>query len=456
MLQNAIYAVIKVIVGSGLRIFFQEIQVRNLEQIPTKGPFIVTSNHPNDKLDALIIGRSVPRKIHFLAAGFLFEFKVLNWIFRSTGTIPVYRKHESTDAKDQNIKSFAACFEVLEKKGAIAVFPEGATHLDRQVKQLKTGTSRIAFEAEAKNNWQLGLKIVPVGLNFYHPTKIRGKVFVNFGKPIPVADFRGEYEQDPEKAIHQLTHSISRKIQDHIIHLESESLQQLLGDLEHIYKGHLSEQLSQEAPISEFIVSKRIAEAVQYYYENDPVKIAQIWGMIENYKRKLRVMGVGDTIVREYQQRGIIIRGLLALFTSVLGMPIALYGWLNSLPAIILTLLFSHRKANTLTKIALIKFMTGLLIFPIMYILQILAFNIFFITELTLAYAISLPLTGYFTLYFHDKFKTYKRAIYQAYIFFTKRPLILSMQEERVKLIRYFNELKDQYMVIRDREGTPR
>ena len=40
--------------------------------------------------------------------------------------------------------------KVLEKKGAIAVYPEGESHLDRQVKQLKTGTSRIAFEAEAK------------------------------------------------------------------------------------------------------------------------------------------------------------------------------------------------------------------------------------------------------------------------------------------------------------------
>jgi len=51
-------------------------------------------------------------------------------------------------------------------------------------------------------------------------------------------------------------------------------------------------------------------------------------------------------------------------------------GWLqqqiNSLPAIILTLIFSQTRANRLTKIALTKFMSGLVIFPLMYALQII------------------------------------------------------------------------------------
>jgi len=448
MLQNIVYAITRAIIGLGLRTFFQEIQVRNKEQIPEKDPFIITSNHPSDKLDAFILSRTSPKKINFLAAGFLFKFKLLSWLMKSTGTIPVYRKHENADANERNVKSFDACFETLEKGGAIGVFPEGLTHLDRQVKKMKTGTARIAFDAEVRNNWQLGLKIVPVGLNYYHPTRIRGKVFVNYGKPFAVSDFQKEYESDPEKAIHSLTDLIHERIQEHIIHVDSENVQQLLSDLEHIYKGHLSGRLSEKMEVNEFLLSKKLAEAVQYYYQNQPEKIAEVWGQIENYKRKLKDLGVGDTMVREYRHRGVVWRGIGALLLTIFGLPVVLYGWINSLPAIILTTIFSQRMANRLTKIALTKITSGLFIFPIMYILQTIIFSYFFEAVYTVLYAISLPLTGFFTLFFRDKFKAYKRDIYQAYIHFTKRSLIFILKEERLKLFRYLNKIGEEYMAI--------
>ncbi len=397
----------------------------------------------------MIIGRTVPRKINFLAAGFLFKFRILSWIMRSTGTIPVYRKNEHVDAGERNVRSFEACYEVLEKGGAIGVFPEGLTHLDRQVKKVKTGTARIAFEAEVRNKWQLGLNIVPVGLNFYHPTRMRGKIFVNFGRSIRVADFKEQYEQDSENTVYRFTDLIHDKIQQHIIHLNDETTQQLLGDLEHIYKGELIKQLSKEQEyISPFMVSRKLADAIQYYYEQDPAKIAEAWGKIENYKNKLKIMGVGDTMVRQYRHRGVVLRGLGALLITFLGISIALYGWLNSLPAIIITLIFSQIKANRLTKIALTKFTGGLVIFPLMYILQIFIVSRFFNYQWTWIYALSLLITGYFALFFRDKFKAYKRDIYQAYIHFTKRPLILILKKERLKLIRYLDKIKDEYMAV--------
>lgn len=448
MLQNIVYSITRSIIRFGLRIFFQEIQVRNREQIPKDDPLIITSNHPNDKLDAMVIASTSPRKINFLAAGFLFKNKFLGWIMRSTGTIPVYRKHENSDANERNVESFEACFEVFENKGAIGVFPEGLTHQDRQVKKVKTGTARIAIEAEVRNNWQLGLKIIPVGLNYYHPTRIRGKIFVNFGKPIELADFRKVYETDPETAVHNLTDLIHEKIEGHIIHVDSENVQQLLSDLEHIYKGHLSDRLSKEMEVNEFLISKKLAEAVQYYYQHQPEKIAEVWGQVENYKRKLKDLGVGDTMVREYHHRGVVWRGIGAFLLTIFGMPVVLYGWINSLPAIILTTIFSQRKANRLTKIALTKLTSGLLIFPVIYILQIIIFRNLFEAIYTIPYAISLPLTGFFTLFFRDKFKVYKRDIYQAYIHFTKRSLIFILKEERLKLIRYLNKIGEEYMAI--------
>jgi len=448
MLQDFVYVLVKSVISLGLRIFFQEIQVRNQQYIPKNEPAIIVSNHPNDKLDAFILGKSFPKKISFLAAGFLFKFKLLGWLMRSTGTIPVYRKHENEDADERNIKSFEACFEVLEKKGAIGIFPEGLTHLDRQVKKIKSGTARIALEAEIRNNWSLGLNIIPVGLNYYHPTRARGKIFVNFGKPFTLKKYKDEYNSDSEKAVQKLTEEIHDKIEQHIVHVESENVQQLLSDLEHIYKGHLLKKLSENMKVDEFLLSKKLAEAVQYYYKNKPEKIAEVWGMIENYKRKLKDLGVGDTMVRQYHHRGVLMRGLGAFLLTIIGVPVVIYGWLNSLLAILLTTILSQRKANRLTKIALTKLTSGLLIFPIIYILQIFIFSRYFDATLTILYAISLPVTGYFTLFFRDKFKAYKRDIYQAYAHFTKRDLIFTMKDERLKLLRYLNKIGEEYMAV--------
>ena len=66
-------------------------------------------------------------------------------------------------------------------------------------------------------------------------------------------------------------------------------------------------------------------------------------------------MGVGDTMIREYHHQGVVWRGIGAMLLTIFGMPIVLYGWINSLPAIILTTTFSQRKLNRLEKISLTK-----------------------------------------------------------------------------------------------------
>jgi len=193
-----------------------------------------------------------------------------------------------------------------------------------------------------------------------------------------------------------------------------------------------------------YTLSKKLAETVQYYSQHQLEKIVEVGDRL----RITSDMGVGDTMIREYHHQGVVWRGIGAMLLTIFWMPIVLYGWINSLPAIILTTILSHRKANRLTKIALTKLTTGLLIFPVIYILQIIIFRNLFEAGYTVPYAISLPLTGFFTLFFRDKFKAYKRDIYQTYVHFTKRSLIFILKEERLKLFRYLNKMREEYTAI--------
>ena len=88
------------------------------------------------------------------------------------------------------------------------------------------------------------------------------------------------------------------------------------------------------------------------------------------------------------------------------------------------------------------------------WVLQVVIFSRFFNSHWTWLYALSLPITGYFALFFRDKFKAYKRDIYQAYVHLTRRPLILTLKKDRLKLIRYLDEIKDEYLAMQEKKSN--
>ena len=76
---------------------------------------------------------------------------------------------------------FESCFEVLEEGRTLCIFPEGISHNDPQLKQLKTGAARIALESEERHGWKQGVQLVPVGLNFRRAPRLRSRVTIDFG-----------------------------------------------------------------------------------------------------------------------------------------------------------------------------------------------------------------------------------------------------------------------------------
>ena len=57
-------------------------------------------------------------------------------------------------------------------------FPEGRSHSEPGLIELRTGAARIALGAEAQSNWQLGLQIVPAGITYRRKSLFRGQALV--------------------------------------------------------------------------------------------------------------------------------------------------------------------------------------------------------------------------------------------------------------------------------------
>ncbi|KAG0165957.1 hypothetical protein DFQ28_003307 [Apophysomyces sp. BC1034] len=73
----------------------------------------------------------------------------------------------------------------LDNNECITIFPEGGSHDRTEMLPLKAGFAVMALGAMAENP-SLDLKIVPVGLNYFHPDRFRSRAVISYGQPIEI------------------------------------------------------------------------------------------------------------------------------------------------------------------------------------------------------------------------------------------------------------------------------
>ncbi|SPQ27010.1 64fd3533-9d87-4bd5-b3f9-bc5eb33b0371 [Thermothielavioides terrestris] len=104
----------------------------------------------------------------------------------TTGPKPGYEgtKYKLAPHIDQS-KVYQAVFDRLKSGGCVGIFPEGGSHDRTDLLPLKAGVAIMALGtlAEAPN---CGLKIVPVGMNYFHAHKFRSRAVIEFGPPFEV------------------------------------------------------------------------------------------------------------------------------------------------------------------------------------------------------------------------------------------------------------------------------
>lgn len=80
---------------------------------------------------------------------------------------------------------YASVYEKLAEGGCLGIFPEGGSHDRTDLLPLKAGVVIMALGAMSANPG-LKVRIVPVGLSYFHPDKFRSRAVVEFGSPLDV------------------------------------------------------------------------------------------------------------------------------------------------------------------------------------------------------------------------------------------------------------------------------
>ena len=205
-----LYLLFRALLRACLSVFFRQIAVVGREHVPREGEGAVlfVGNHRNSLLDPALVVTHSGRIVHFAAADVLFRVPLLAPFLAGLGAVPIARRADHADQAVDNSATFAALHNVLASGRAVGIFPEGLSHEGAKLARLKTGAARVALGFAERHPGQR-LRIVPVGLSYFHPKRFRSRVLLRFG---PVLELDGELvaaaADDPKEGARHLTGKI--------------------------------------------------------------------------------------------------------------------------------------------------------------------------------------------------------------------------------------------------------
>ena len=228
----------------------------------------------------------------FLAKSTLFGNPASRLVMEAFGSIPVYRAHESGarggDAS-RNDATFARCRAELAAGGALALFPEGVSHSDPQLRPLKTGAARIALSAEAEHDGKLGVTLVPVGLYYERKALFRSSVLLVVGEPIAIAPLLDDYRRDERPTVEALTEAIDARLDEVVVQAESRDL---LAGIARVARW--TSDVDPDDLAARHQRTRELADAYARLRARDPARVETIAGEVRAYARVLRQLGVRD------------------------------------------------------------------------------------------------------------------------------------------------------------------
>lgn len=345
---------------------FYELDVSG-QQIPD-GPVLVVANHPNALLDPLIIFRVAGRVARPLAKEPLFRHPFIGPLLKGLGGLPVYRRQDNPDLMHQNESTFDAAVGALHAGDAVQIYPEGQSHSEARITPLKTGAARIAFRAADKADWQIPLKITPVGLTYARKTFFRGRAVAVVGESIDVLTWRVAYQTDAASAVTELTEEIARRLEALTLTLSQTEDVALIDSAERMYtreKGlaawRESDGLGDRLPRMQ-----AFARGLAWLRANDPARHKHLEKELRRYRKQTELLGAIDGDVPPDYETGSVLRYVVREGLLLgLGLPFALLALPVWYPPYLLNRLVVGRLKVDETGIATHKLGLAMILMPV-------------------------------------------------------------------------------------------
>jgi 1-acyl-sn-glycerol-3-phosphate acyltransferase len=203
--MEPVFRTLEIAVGTATKVIGTKITYQGLENIPERGGAVMAINHTSyiDWAPAALAAYQRHRRMRFMIKAEMQDVKVVNFLIKHSGTIPVDRR--------AGAGAYAVAVDRLRAGEIVGVYPEATISRSFELKEFKTGAARMARDADvpiiplivwgAQRRWTKD-----------HPKDLRRKskipVTVAVGAPFDAADTFDETSAELREAMTTLLHRV--------------------------------------------------------------------------------------------------------------------------------------------------------------------------------------------------------------------------------------------------------
>ncbi len=381
------YRVVVGLVRLIMRTFFREVACEGREFIPQDRGGLLVAWHPNGLIDPALIMATFPGRIVFGARDGLLRWPFIGWMMRKVGTVPIFRASDHADLSDEerreaNARSLDALAVELVSGSYSALFPEGVSHDNPHLADLKSGAARLYYHARTLDDSGKPPVIVPVGLHYDRKHLFRSDVLVTFHEPMelpPDLDVRPSAEESEDAQngrIYKLTDEIEETLVRVVRATDDWALYTLMHRARTLIRAEHAKRTGSEMDDSKIVSRNLVFAQIWHGYQarraTHPKEIESLRREMNSYHRLLRTMRLEDNdIDKAPRLASPLLFGLLLLQAALVYLllpPILLVGYLINAPVHFL-IQWAAQKFSTAEKdTATVKILGGFLFYPMVWL----------------------------------------------------------------------------------------
>ncbi len=431
-----LYPILKIIMKTAVRIFFKEIRISGLENIPKNKPIIIAANHNSAFMDAIVTAVFIEPQIYFLTRSDVFNTPLKKWILKKMNLIPIYRLQEGAGNLHKNEQTFEDCYKLLAKNKSILIFSEGICIQEKRLHKLKKGTARIAFGAELFNDLKLDLQVLPLGINYTKPSQFRSKLFLKFAPPISIRSYFEILKIDENKAFTAFTRDLEKVMAEQIVNLKHKDSDCFYDQLVEVYFNDLFKSLQIEPGNEQlyFKLLRDLGEVVNEMYLNNKEQFDAINATLKNYLLLVEAMSLKDKTVLQAVPTYLSLTAKIVF--SLFLFPLHLISLLFNYAPYRISYLIAIKTCKHIEFVSSVIIGTAAFLFLLLFLLSGIIISAYMPTLYlkVLAFAL-MPTLALFSLHFNSFLKQLRLQILAK----RKMPQLLKLKTERSAIIEQLN-----------------
>jgi 1-acyl-sn-glycerol-3-phosphate acyltransferase len=386
------YAILKFVIRISFFMFYRNVHVSGREHIPEGGKLIFAANHQNALMDALAVILTNKYQPVYLARADIFKKPFIAGILRILKIIPVYRIRDGMGTMGNNEDTFQHAATILASDGCIGIMPEGNNSSRKQLGMLKKGIFRIAFRAEQEHNNRLGVKIVPVGIDYNDPSEFFGRLVVNYGRPVPVEEYFELHAQHPQKGMVEIKKEVAGNISSLMLDIKDGDNYETDKHIIDIGGPLLDSRINCKSGNQErkSLINRAICSSMYEYFETEPSRAAELRSKISGFLELIRPHGIPHDATEKIGKKNI----FLLLVIKMLCIPVFVTGFLlHIFPVIAIHSALKKNRDPQFT--GSFKFVLGTILVPLNYLITAMLLLLFISFPNAVLFIALMPLTGF-------------------------------------------------------------